>query len=62
MALPSSATGTPFSKLDDDVLRLVGRVVAADLTNWKASSGGATQGSSSTPHSLLRPHRFSSIE
>ena len=28
----------------------------------KASSGGATHGSSNGPHSAVRPHRFSSIE
>ena len=61
MATPSSATGLPFSKLTTTVCGSSG-ASATDLTNWKASSGGATHGSSSTPHSLLRPHMFSSIE
>ena len=61
MGTPSSATGLPFSKLTMTVCASSGASLT-DLTNWNASSGGATQGSSSTPHSLLRPHMFSSME
>ena len=59
--LPSSATGLPFSKLTTTCCGSSGASLGS-TTNWKASAGGATHGSSSTPHSLLRPHRFSSME
>jgi len=35
---------------------------AGDLVQANTSSGGSAHGSSRTPHSILRPHRFSSIE
>ena len=36
--------------------------VAVGRVSAKTSGGGAAQGSSSAPHSMARPQRFSSIE
>ena len=59
MASPSSDTGMPCSKpmtISRGLGR--GRTVVSDQT----PSGGGAHGSSISPHSMARPHRFSSIE
>src|SRR5215210_1304420 len=58
MALPSTLTGTPASNPTTSSTGsvAVGRVIV------NTSSGGDSQGSSNTPHSMALPHRFSSIE
>ena len=60
-ASPSSATGNPRSKATTISAGSDGRAsIGAVLAN--ASSGGATHGSSSGPHSAVLPQRFSSTE
>ena len=57
---PSTAAGTPASKLT--TISRVPLAVAGETVHSKASSGGCRQGSSSTPASMVRPHRFWSTE
>ena len=58
MRTPSTATGTPASKV---ITSSVGSV-AVGTVMVKTSSGGWAHGSSMIPHSMARPHRFSSME
>src|SRR5438132_807325 len=55
---PSMATGSPSSKASTISIGSA----AVGLVSSKTSSGGWTQGSSRTPHSIVRPQRFWSIE
>ena len=58
MALPSTDTGTPAS---NPMTSSTGSV-AVGRVRVNTSSGGDSHGSSSTPHSMALPHRFSSME
>ena len=53
---PSSATGTPCSKRDDDLPRLARRVGDDRRSACTALAAAPTHGSSITPHSIARPH------
>ena len=58
---PVDSHGNALLKADLDISGLSG-VFSTGLTQMKASSGGSAQGSSMTPHSMLRPQRFWSME
>ena len=58
---PSSATGTPRSKLTSTTCGSSG-ASSGRVTSWKTSSSGACERSSIQLPSEERPHRLSSIE
>jgi len=60
IVLPSRATGTPASNAISTYAGFAG-ASSGEVVHSYASSGGSTQGSSSTPHSQERPQRFSSM-
>ena len=58
---PFRATGTPCSNATTISAGSAG-VRPGPAVSAKASAGGSVQGSSSGPHSIVRPQRFSSTE
>jgi len=52
----STSTGIPFSNLISKYVGLSGKSFV--FTQMNASSGGSLYGSSKTPPSIARPHKF----